>query len=156
MKKTQKKAFAVLAALLLILAGCSGRNAAEFNLGDDGVDLDLTRLSSTMIYSEVYNMRYAPDNYYGKVVRIKGIFSAYPHPDTGEYYYNCIIPDATACCSEGLQFFLADELVYPDDFPENGDMVTLRGTFSLDEQNVYMCAITDAVIESAAAQGDSA
>ena len=144
----RKLFFAAGLVLFLLLAGCSGRNAAEFRLGSDGVDLDLTRLSSTMIYAEVYNMRYAPDDYYGKIVRIEGLFSAYPNPETGEYYYNCIIPDATACCSQGLQFFVADELVYPDDFPENGETVTLRGVFSLDENNVYMCAITDAVIES--------
>ena len=134
------------AALLLLLAACSARNAAE--LGGNGADLDLTRLSSTMVYSEVYNMRYAPDDYYGKIVRIEGLFSAYPNPDTGEYYYNCIIPDATACCSQGLQFFLADEdtLVYPDDYPENGETVVIVGTFVENDQNLYMCSIDNATM----------
>ena len=146
MKTHLRPILLLLTLLLLLSAGCSGKNAAD--LGGDGVDLDLTRLSSTMVYSEVFNMRYEPEPYYGNALRIRGLFSAYRNPETGEYYYNCIIPDATACCSQGLQFFPADDLSYPEDFPENGEIVTLRGIFSLDENNVYMCSITDAVIES--------
>lgn len=144
----KKRLCAVLSLAVLVLAGCSsGGTAATFQL-EEGLDLDLTKLSGTMVYSEVYNMRYDPDGYYGMRVRISGLFSAYPNPETGEYYYNCIIPDATACCSQGLQFFPADDLVYPDDFPPQGATVTLQGTFSLDEKNVYACALTDAVLES--------
>ena len=137
-----------LLAILCLLGGCSSRNAADYYGGVDGVDLDLTRLSSTMVYSEVYNMRYDPEPYYGKVVRIEGIFSAYENPETGEPYFNCIIPDATACCSQGLQFFLADgdSLVYPDDYPENGDTVVIVGTFVENEQNLYMCSIDNATM----------
>lgn len=138
----------VLLAILCLLAGCSSRNAADFYGGVDGVDLDLTRLSSTMVYSEVYNMRYDPEPYYGKVIRIEGLFSAYTNPETGEPYFNCIIPDATACCSQGLQFFLADAdgLVYPDDYPENGTSVVVVGTFVENEQNLYMCSIDEATM----------
>lgn len=137
--------------LLCLLPGCSSRNAADF-YSTDGVDLDLTRLSGTMVYSEVYNMRYEPEPYYGKVIRIKGLFSAYENPVTGEPYFNCIIPDATACCSQGLQFFLADaeSLVYPDDYPENGDTVVIVGTFSKNDENLYMCSIDDATMTIAA------
>lgn len=141
----------IIAALLLILlfpAGCAGRNAAEFRT-EEGIDLDLTRLSGTMVYAEVYNMRYEPDDYYGKVVRIQGYFSAYEHPETGEPYFNCVVPDATACCSQGIQFFPADgSLSYPEDFPRDGDTVTVRGTFAKNEENIYMCCLTDAVIET--------
>ena len=137
-----------LALLLLLAAGCGGGETAATWQLEEGLDLDLTKLTSIMVYSEVFNMRYEPDDYYGKRIRISGIFSAYQNPFTDEYYYNCIIPDATACCSQGLQFFVADDLTYPDDFPEQGKTITLQGTFSLDENNVYMCALTDAVIES--------
>ena len=141
----------LLLALLCLLSACGSgsRNAADYYAGEDGIDLDLTRLSPTMVYSEVYNMRYEPDSYYGKVVRIEGLFSSYEHPETGEPYFNCIIPDATACCSQGLQFFPSDEgtRVYPDDYPKNGDTVVVVGTFTRDEENLYMCALTDASME---------
>ncbi len=141
-----KKPICALAAGLLLLAGCSGKNAASL-ASADGFDLDLTRLSSTMVYAEVFNMRYEPEEYYGKYLRIEGLFSAYPNPETGEYYYNCIIPDATACCSQGLQFFPDESLVYPDDFPENGATVTVCGTFAKNDLNLYQCSINDATFE---------
>lgn len=143
--------FAAMLALFCALSACGARNAAEEYAGVDGIDYDLTRLSSTMVYSEVYNMRYTPEDYYGKVVRIEGLFSAYENPYTGEPYFNCVIPDATACCSQGLQFFPADAdtRVYPDDYPENGQTVVVVGTFTRNENNLYMCAITDATMELA-------
>ena len=145
-----KKLLSLLLAAVMALsfASCSG---SKPDVGDATVDLDLSRLSGTMVYSEVYNMRYAPEDYYGKVVRIQGLFSAYENPYTGEPYFNCIIPDATACCSQGLQFFPADAdtRVYPDDYPENGQTVVVVGTFTRDENNLYMCAITDASMELA-------
>ena len=148
MRQKQHLCFAMAALLCLcLLAGCSGsKNAAEY-LAVDGIDLDLTQLSGTMVYAEVFNMRYEPEDYYGKVIRIQGLFSAYTNPLTGDYYYNCIIPDATACCAQGIQFFLADEtLTYPEDFPENGDTVTVWGTY---EQigDAYMGSLIGASME---------
>jgi len=143
-----KRIIPLLCVLLLFLSGCAeGQTAATYQL-DEGLDLDLTKLSGTMIYSEVFHMRTEPEEYFGKRVRIAGLFSAYENPETGEYYYNCVIPDATACCSQGLQFFPAQELRYPDDLPPQGAYITLQGTFTENEENLYMCSLNDAVIEA--------
>ena len=48
--------------------------ASEPTQGTDGVDFDLTRLSSTMVYSEVYNMMNAPGDYIGKTIKMTGQF----------------------------------------------------------------------------------
>ena len=90
----------------------------------DGIDVDLTKLSSTMVYSEVYNMMYTPDDYIGKTVKIKGQFAiGYVYntdgtPDESTARFTCVIADATACCSQGLEFALAGRPVYPDEYPE--------------------------------------
>ena len=42
-----------------------------------GIDIDLTALSRTMVYSEVYNMMMTPENYIGKVVRMNGLCSTF-------------------------------------------------------------------------------
>ena len=47
---------------------------SEPTQGTDGVDVDLTRLSSTMVYSEVYNMMNAPGDYIGKTIKMTGQF----------------------------------------------------------------------------------
>ena len=109
------------------------------------LDVDLTTLSSTMVYSEVYNMMYEPDRYVGKRIKMDGQFAVYEDPNTGAVYTACIIMDATACCSQGLEFVLAGEKTYPDDYPELGSEITVTGTFQLyDENGATYCHLVDA------------
>ena len=107
----------------------------------DGVEVDLTVLSSTMVYAEVYNILYNdPESYLGKTVRARGEFSIYQlvvdgvlQPDP--VAYACIIADAAACCAEGMEFVLKDDLAYPDDYPEPGAEITVVGEFQAYEEN---------------------
>ena len=102
------------------------------------LDVDLTTLNSTMVYSEVYNMMCEPDRYLGKRIKMNGQFAVYENPNTGAVYTACIIMDATACCSQGLEFVLAGEPSYPADYPEPGTEITVVGTFQTYEENGYM------------------
>ena len=105
------------------------------------VDVDLTVLSSTMVYSEVYNMLYNdPAHYFGKTVKAKGTFSLYQLVTDGVLQpdpvaYACIIADATACCAEGMEFVLEGDYTYPDDYPELGAEITVIGEFQSYEEN---------------------
>ena len=107
----------------------------------DGVDVDLTVLSSTMVYSEVYNMLYNdPAHYLDKTVKARGTFSIYQLVTDGVLQpdpvsYACIISDAAACCAEGMEFVLKDDLAYPDDYPELGAEITVIGEFQSYEEN---------------------
>ena len=108
----------------------------------DGVDVDLTVLSSTMVYSEVYNMLYFyPEDYYGKNVKMTGQFNVYQWVDESGIVadmpvaYACIISDTTACCAEGVEFVLKGDLTYPDDYPELGTEITVIGEFQSYEEN---------------------
>ena len=82
------------------------------------IDVDLTVLSSTMVYSEVYNMMVSPEEYVGKTVKMDGLFAYYHDEATGNFYFACIIQDATACCAQGIEFVLTEDYTYPDDYPE--------------------------------------
>ena len=105
------------------------------------VDVDLTVLSSTMVYSEVYNMLYNdPAHYLGKTVKARGTFSIYQLVTDGVLQpdpvsYACIISDATACCAEGMEFVLEGDYTYPDDYPELGAEITVIGEFQPYEEN---------------------
>ena len=111
----------------------------------DGIDVDLTKLSSTMVYSEVYNMMVSPDNYTGKTVKMNGAFAYYEDPETKKQYFACIIADATACCSQGLEFILTGEHTYPNDYPEVYSDITVTGTFETYEENGYnYCRLVNA------------
>ena len=103
--------------------------------GAEGVDVDLTALSSTMVFSEVYNMMGEPESYVGKTVKMDGTFSVYYDEPTKEYYFACIIQDATACCAQGIEFELTDEYKYPDDYPEEGGNVCVVGVFDTYKEN---------------------
>lgn len=118
------------------------------------VDVDLTKLSSTMVYSEVYNMMTAPNEYVGKTVRMNGQFALYqamdpegqPVPD--QIYFACVIADATACCQQGLEFILGGNAKYPEDYPELGSDITVVGDFQTYTEDQYLyCHLLNARFE---------
>lgn len=109
------------------------------------IDIDLTALSSTMVYSEVYDMMYTPENYVGKTIKMGGTFAYYHNEATDGYYFACIIRDATACCSQGIEFILAGDHVYPDDYPAPGTEITVVGVFDIYTEDDYTyCTLRDA------------
>lgn len=97
---------------------------------DGDVDYDLTTMSSDLIYATVYQMMVDPDQYTGKTFRIEGNFYASYYDPTQKYYFYCIIQDATACCSQGLEFVWGDGThVYPDEYPDENAEVVVEGRF---------------------------
>ncbi len=135
--------------LLLTAAGCGGEQKKGADSAQGQVDVDLTDFSSTVVYSEVYNMLYGdPESYIGKTVRMEGIFAVYEDEVNQKNYYACIIADATACCSQGLEFELSGQHTYPDDYPELGTDITVTGTFQLYQEGEGLyCHLADAVME---------
>lgn len=112
--------------------------------------VDLTALSSTMVYGEVFAMMSSPEDYVGKTVKMQGIFSkgqlyAAGSLNDGGTVFACVIQDATACCAQGIPFELAGDHTYPQDYPELGDTITVVGTFEIHEQEgMQFCRLRDA------------
>lgn len=106
---------------------------SETEAKQTGSYVDLTALSSTMVYAEVFNMTTFPEDYVGKTVKMRGQFSTgklYAQDGSdGSMVFACIIQDATSCCAQGIPFDLAGNLSYPEDYPELGDQITVVGTF---------------------------
>lgn len=104
--------------------------------GKSGIDVDLTKLSSTMVYSEVYNMMSKPEDYVGKTIKIEGSYYASYWKETGKYYHCVLISDATACCQNGIEFVWDNDThVYPDEYPPNDTVIELTGVFGLYEED---------------------
>ncbi len=146
-----KKFLCILLAIAfcLVLPGCTvsvnKTTGADIAEKEENVDVDLTILSSTMVYSQVYDMMMTPEDFMGKVIKMNGTFAYYKDESTGKYYYACIIKDATACCSQGIEFELNDSFKFPDDYPEAGDDVTVIGTFDTYQEGQYIyCTLRDA------------
>ncbi|MCR4999866.1 MAG: metal ABC transporter substrate-binding protein [Lachnospiraceae bacterium] len=96
-------------------------------------DVDLTLMSSIMVYAEVYNMLMVPDEYLGKTIKMDGITAVYKDETTGKVYYSCIVQDATKCCAQGIEFELTDGFDYPSD----GENVCVVGVFDSYQEGEY-------------------
>ncbi len=112
------------------------------------VDLDLSEMSMTMMYSTLYNMLCYPEKYVGKSIRITGLFDVYENPDQHTFYPALLVSDATACCSAGIEFVLKGNPVYPSGYPDLGIKVTVSGRFELyTENSAKYCHLVDSEIE---------
>ena len=111
-----------------------------FTKNEEGVEIDLTALSSAAVYSMVYNMTIDPDTYVGKTVKMRGDFATAYDEKKDIRYFACIIKDATACCAQGIEFEPDISSSYPDGFPQEGEECTVIGVFDvyLDEGYPYM------------------
>lgn len=93
------------------------------------IDIDLSGFSTLMAYSEAYNILSKPDDYLGKIIKVKGLLSTFRDPSTGKYYFATIIADQTSCCQIGMEFILAGDYQYPKDYPALGTEIEVTGEF---------------------------
>lgn len=168
------KCFSVLSASLLLLTGCGNASAVNDPLADNStaasvsseapdpaltesfgvpdrsgkdVEIDLTEFSPDMIYAEVYDMVYNSDNYVGKTVRVKGPFAYFQEAD-GREFFSVLISDATACCSQGIEFVLDGDYSYPEDYPALNTEIIVTGKFNYYKENNYTYVqLTDAEMQ---------
>ena len=124
-------------------SGQDSESGAESVSAHDGIDVDLTQMSATMVYGQVSGMMYTPEEYVGKTIRMRGpSYSSY-YDETDTTYYSILIADATACCAQGLEYELSDVTAYPEDETE----VTVTGVFELyDELGVTYCRLKNAAV----------
>jgi hypothetical protein len=107
--------------------------------------IDLTIMSSTVVYAEVYNMMYYPEKYVGKTIKMTGLYDDYYDEATAKRYHACIIMDATAWCAQGIEFILTDDYEYPSDYPEEADDITVEGVFDIyTEESGDYCTLRNA------------
>ena len=105
---------------------------AEASSGKKKYDIDISRMSGTMVYGQVYQMVMYPSKYLGKHIKMKGIFSSYYDEEQERRFYGCVIQDALACCSQGLAFELAKPRKFPKEYPAEGAIITITGDFDFE------------------------
>lgn len=116
----------------------------------NGIDYDLTSMSSTMVYATVYEMMAYPSLYEGKTIKMEGQYYALYVEADKTYYMYCLISDALGCCTQGMEFVWGDgSHVYPNEYPEDKTEVVVCGTFKTYTQdgNTY-CCIDNATMEA--------
>ena len=113
---------------------------------DMDIDVDLTAMSSTMVYSEVYNMIMSPNDYVGKTIKVRGQYYNGYSEDTKQYYHFVIVADATACCQQGLEFVWNGEHGISE-YPEPLTEIEIVGVFGLYDElgNTYCYLAVDEI-----------
>ena len=96
------------------------------------IDVDLTKMNANMIYSYIFEMVVDPDSYVGKTIKVNGFFYSVVDETSGERYFAVIIPDALACCKQGMEFKWLGDHTYPADYPEENQEITITGTYRTD------------------------
>ena len=122
--------------MALTIVGCNGKTVTK----DGTIDIDLTSLSSTMVYSKVYDMVNEPEKDMGKTVKMEGKCTKYVDEDTKKVYYTCLIQDATQCCAQGIEFELKDKK-YPS---EREDIVVVGKLDAYREDGTTYCVLRNA------------
>ncbi len=112
---------------------------APLEEADPTVDVDLTVLTSNMVYAQVYNIMMSPEDYLGKKIKASGTYYPLFYEGTGKYYHYVMIQDALACCQNGIEFIWDDGThVYPDEYPKENQMIEIVGVFKQYEEEGYI------------------
>lgn len=103
--------------------------ASSATVSVQDVDLDLTNFSTTIVYTELFNMAVEPANYVGKTIRVQGTYQIGYDEGSQKYYHYVVVDDATACCVQGIEFVWDGTHQYPDDYPPTGTAMEIVGEF---------------------------
>ena len=96
-------------------------------------EVDLTGMSSTMMFAEVVQMTRQPQMYDGATVTMRGGLMIFAIDEaTGVGNYSCYVEDATRCCQRGIAFTI-DEPLEDTSILVEGAEVVIRGTFEIYE-----------------------
>lgn len=82
---------------------------------DSSVDYDLTVMSSTMVFSQIYDLVMNPLSYEKSTVKMDGEYLYYDIEGVSERIHIIIIYDATGCCPQGLEIRFPEDVTPPDD-----------------------------------------
>lgn len=130
MKKSFKAIFKTFITCIFAFFVCFSfvacKNNPDNTSGDNPtIDVDLSQMSTTMMYSYVTNMIEKPSEFEGKYVKAKGIHQSFTDDTTNITYHAILIYDSSTCCSQALEFVLEDETNYP----ALDETITIEGTF---------------------------
>lgn len=117
MKHNYMRTLSALLALLMLLLAVSA-------CGKGNGVLDMTKMSDTLIYSTIENMKKTPEGYLGMTIRISGSYVKSYFDETGNYYHFVTGADNTGCCSWGYEFLLDENKL---SYPAENTKITIQG-----------------------------
>jgi len=137
------KKIACVLCLVLLLVGC-GKSETESPVSD----LDLTVMSSQMVYGAVFDIMSNPEAHLGQSMKVGGVYVPSYYDTTDQNYHYVVIADALSCCQQGIEFIWNGVHVYPDDYPKEGDAIVITGVFGKYEElgEIYYYILADEIV----------
>ena len=129
---------------LYSLSGCGGSAAGDT---EESVDVDLTQLSTTMLYSEVYSIISKPEEYAGKTIRMYGTYGHSLTENTKRDFHVITIAGGVVCCPQdtafGLEFVLSEKA--GTEYPRKNSNILISGVYETYEEDgaVYGRLVAD-------------
>lgn len=112
----------------------------------DKADVNLNTENIINNYNGLLKLLMDKDEYVDKTVKISGIFDMYSDPISDKRYCSCFIKSESGNLSQGIEFVLSDDYKYPDDYPAEGEEITVYGTFErYNESGNPYCRLKNAV-----------
>ncbi len=105
-------------------------------------DIDLTTMSSTMVFSQIYDIMVNYNDYIGQSINLVGNFNTMYYEEISQTLNFVVINDATGCCPQGLELKFADESI---ELPESGTIIGIQGQFTTYKEGEfeYFCILVD-------------
>ena len=102
------------------------------------VDIDLTRMSVTMVSAQVWQMMVIPYDYLGLTVRVRGSYYTFLW-DEADMQLHYVVLDLTAgCCGQAIEFILSEELINSIGYPVQNTPIEITGVFTYYEKFGYL------------------
>lgn len=121
---------------------------SDINIDYSNIDIDLSELTGNGMYLGICMIMDDAESYVGKSVKCTGKYTEYTDPETGARYHTCITEDDDGC-TRGIEFIPQKSYLYPQDYPNEGDIVTVTGIVAIySEGGTYYCTLKDAEIST--------
>lgn len=92
------------------------------------IQWDLSRLSATMAYAQLYTMLTEPEQFVGQSVKIRGQYSPTINDSGVTQYHGVVVYDSAACCELGIEFLpTGSQQLYP----APGSLIEMTGLFDI-------------------------
>lgn len=117
------------------------------NTKEDDI-IDLTKLSDSMVYAQLYVILTKPEEHLGKTIKIKGEYYEVFNEVTNANNFYVITTDEAQCCQTGLEFVIKNESIeYPKDYPKANSTIEITGIFTkgYDNGSEYYYLLTDKI-----------
>lgn len=93
----------------------------------DTPQLDLSRMSPTMAYAQLYNIFMEQEKYVGQTIKMRGQYVAMRDENEVAKYHFVMVYDNAACCQLGMEFLMTPA----ENLPKDNSLIELTGVFDI-------------------------